>query len=185
MSQWRKFEFQPDKFRELVLHLAEQSSKDGRFGSTKLNKLLYYIDTRSFLVLGAPMTGATYRHLPAGPVPYPILETRRQLVDAGHAHLDYKPYFNRTQERLVADRAANMNLFSQRELEIIDVILEELWDYNASELSVMSHEELGWKLTGDYEEIPYELSWVSPDPLTLEQIERGKEIAAAHGLLSD
>jgi uncharacterized phage-associated protein len=181
MDESKHFEFDSEKFQELVLYLAKRSETDDRFGSTKLNKLLYYIDTRSYLELGSPMTGAMYRHLRAGPAPYELLKIRSRLIDAGHAHLEYRPYFNHMQDRLVADREPKLSLFSSEELEIVDSVISQLWDYNGAQLSAFSHLELGWQITEENEEIPYELAFISSGPLSLDQIEMGKRIAGTEG----
>ena len=182
--EWRQFTLDPEKFRELVLYIAKRSIDDPRFGATKLNKLLYYIDTRSFLELGQPITGAVYRRLPAGPVPPAIQNVKKELVDAGAARLERRPYFNYYQERLVPLRDADMSLFDPNEMQIVNEIIEQLWDYNGTELSNISHEEWGWQLAGNYEVIPYELAWMSPEPVPIEAIEYGLDLASKHGRMN-
>ena len=182
--EWRQFTLNEEKFRELVLYIAHRSQNDWRFGATKLNKLLYYIDTRSYVEHGTPITGATYRHLPAGPVPSAILEAKRQLIDSGHAEIVYRPYFNYHQERLVPQREPKTYLFTAVELALVDDVITQLWEYNGTELSDFSHKEWGWQLTDNYEDIPYELVWLSKERLTIEDIEHGRAIAAKLGNLS-
>lgn len=183
--EWRQFTLDPNSFRELVLYITQQSIDDPRFGATKLNKLLYYIDTRSFLELGQPITGAEYRRLPAGPVPPAILNAKKELVDAGAARIERRPYFNYYQERLVPLRDADVSLFSSNELKIVDEIIEQLWEYNGTELSNISHNEWGWQLAGNYEVIPYELAWMSPEPVPIEAIEHGLRLASKHSLMNE
>ena len=179
------FKFNSNKFNELVLYIAYRSEEDPRFGATKLNKLLYYMDTRSYLDLGYPITGATYRHLQAGPVPTAIVDTKRQLVDAGDAKIEERPYFNYYQERLMALRDGDITLFMPEELKIINGMIEQLWEYNGTELSSFSHKDWGWRLTSPGEDIPYELAWMSPEPITLEDVEYGLQVARRHDLGSD
>ena len=106
-------DFNEHKFRELILHVARQSQDDPRFGATKLNKLLFYIDFGSYRMLGAPVTGATYQHLPAGPAPRQFLAERRYLVDSGDAAIEICDYFTGTQARIVPQRDPDMSLFCQ------------------------------------------------------------------------
>ena len=182
--QWRKFDLDSHKFSELILYIAKRSEDDPRFGATKLNKLLYYMDTRSYLELGHPITGATYRRSQQGPVPFDVVQAKRQLVDAGHAKIEWRPYFNYRQERLVALRDADISCLNEQERQIVDDVLEQLWDYNGAELSGISHKEWGWQITGNYEDIPYELAWLSSEPVPIEAIERGLQIAKEHGLMN-
>lgn len=178
------FVFNTEKFRELSLYLAHESQKDPRFGATKLNKLFFYIDFGCYKLLGTPATGATYQHLPAGPAPREWLETKKLLEDCGDASTERRGYFSGVQERLVANREPNMSIFSPEEMEIIDDVIQEFWSYNARRISQHSHEEWAWRVTEDYEDMPYQLAWVSSDPLTPEQIQAGYDLAEKANLLT-
>jgi len=73
-------------------------------------------------------------------------------------------------------------IFSKREKEIVNRIIEEFKDLTGSELSDISHKEFGWRLTKLGETIHYRTAWLSRSPLTEEQIEFGRKVAARHGL---
>ena len=176
--------FNKDKLRELVLHVADLSKSDPRFGATKLNKLLFYMDFGTYRLLGTPITGATYQHYPQGPVPKELADTRSILIDCGDAEMEYRPYFTGTQERIVPHREADLDFFSKQELSIVRDVVEEFWTYNARGISDYSHEEWAWKVTADLEDIPYYTAWVSSEPLTAEQVEKGRAIAASLGLVT-
>ena len=177
-----EIEFNAHKFHELMLYIAERSETDPRFGATKLNTLLFYIDFGGYRVLGAPVAGATYQHLPAGPAPREMLTARRYLLDSGAASMEIRSYFASTQERLKPRRDADLRVFSPQERTIIDNVIDEFWNYNARSISAHSHEEWGWRVTKDFDDIPYSSAWVSSDPLTPDQVMRGREVAAEHGL---
>ena len=134
-------------------------------------------------MLGAPITGATYQHLPAGPAPRQLLNARRYLLDSGTAVMEPREYFSGNQARLVPQRPADRSAFTPRELEIIDSVIAEFWPFNGRQISKYSHDEWGWKVTEDFEDMPYYLAWVSSGPLTIDQIEEGHEIAKAYGFL--
>ena len=63
------FEFEPDKFRELIVYICKKSEGDPTFGAVKLNKILYYADFAAYRILGKPITGAQYQKLREGPAP--------------------------------------------------------------------------------------------------------------------
>ena len=176
----KAIEFNVSKFQELILYLAHKSEDDPRFGATKLNKLLFYTDFGSYRMLGKPVTGATYQHLPAGPAPRQFLDAKRYLVDSGHAALEIRPYFAGAQDRLVPKRDADLSEFSPEEIEIADSVIDEFWDYNARRISEYSHQEWAWISTSDFEDIPYYRAWVSSEILTPEQIEEGQKVAEQH-----
>ena len=179
-----QIEFNAKKFQELAMHLAKLSEDDPRFGSTKLNKLLFYIDFGSYKLLGTPVTGATYQHLPAGPAPREWLPAKKILEDSGRAVVEERPYFFGVQKRLVAHKEADLSVFSDGELQIIGDVVREFWHSNARQISDFSHQEWAWSVTEDLEDMPYQLAWVSADPLTPEQVEAGRQIAQEAGLLA-
>jgi antitoxin SocA-like protein len=84
-----------EKFRELILLIAEWCQSDPRFGATKLNKLLYHADFSSFLTNGVPITGQEYFALPQGPAPRrlkPITESMKKKEEelaAGTVTVEY------------------------------------------------------------------------------------------------
>jgi hypothetical protein len=51
----REFEWRPGRFKDAVLYIAEQLADDPTFGSTKLNKILYFSDTAAYRKLGRPI----------------------------------------------------------------------------------------------------------------------------------
>lgn len=170
------------KFREAIVYIASKCSEDKRFGSTKLNKILYYSDFSAYRKLGHSVTGAEYKHLSEGPAPRELLEVRADLIEDGSIEIQKRSYFNSVQHRIVATRDADVGVFHDDELAILDEVIESLWDMNARQVSDMSHNEIGWRVTDENETIPYRTAWLSARPLTPEQIERGKEVAKRNGL---
>jgi hypothetical protein len=173
------------KFQELILYIAQQSEADPRFGATKLNKLLFYSDFGAYRLLGEPITGATYFRLPAGPAPKQFLDARSALIREEGVTMQRRRYYAGVQERIVPLRTPNTEAFSDEELEIVDQVVDDFWDYNASRISDYSHKEWAWLVTEDYSDIPYSLAWVSVnEPLSQPQVERGRSIAQALGYVT-
>src|ERR1039458_8064113 len=104
-------EFDPEKFTELVLYVADQSADDPGFGATKLNKILFFSDFLSYAQRGKSITGAVYQKLPYGPAPRPLVPIQEQLVASGDADLVPADRFGHVQKRLVARRDPNVDLF--------------------------------------------------------------------------
>lgn len=174
-------QFNQAKFSELLLYVAERSEDDVRFGATKLNKILYFSDFLAYGMWGESITGATYRRLPRGPAPREILSVREQLIDAGKAILKESQYFNYPQHRLVAVKETDRSLFNGAELALVDQVIAALKDRNASEVSELSHCEIGWELVDDYEDIPYSTVFLSSDPPTTADQSRALALAGEYG----
>jgi uncharacterized phage-associated protein len=146
---------------ELVLYIAERSEDDPRFGATKLNKILYFSDFKAFGILGKPITGATYVRMERGPVPHELPETLDRMEREGDIERHERRYFNYVQKVVRAGRQSEAEaLLSDREIEIVDTVLAELRYLNASQVSALSHLEVGWRVARPLEPIPYETVYI-------------------------
>lgn len=162
--------FDRHKLRELVLHIAEASETDPRFGATKLNSLLYFSDFEAFGILGRPITGATYRKLDRGPVPIELLSVLSELEREGEVTRIQRRYLHLTQKRVLPLRSPDLSAFSGAEIAIVDSVIHELRAGNAAQAPALSHIEVGWQIAGDGEVIPYHSVYLSDrHPTTREQ----------------
>jgi len=175
--------YSAEKLRELIVYSAEKSRDDPTFGSVKLNKILYYADFYAYRTLGAPISGAEYQRLPEGPAPRWLLTDRHDLLADGSIEIEHRQVFNHVQQRVVPKRPVRPGVLSEREIALVDEVIAALRFMNARQVSDMSHEELGWRLVGDRETIPYRTAFLSAEPLTQHQIERGLEVARRHELV--
>lgn len=170
--------FDDRKFKELLLHIAERSVDDARFGKTKLNKILFYIDFLAYQNLGSPVTGASYQRRPMGPVPKEIAATRAALEASEEARASFVPYMGYSQERVVALRSANLDVFTSQELEIINNVIDTLWAQTGTAVSELSHKEPGWLLANERDTIPYESVFIGNREMTAGDIEGGQRLWA-------
>lgn len=174
--------FPDERFRELILYLAHTSESDPKFGSTKLNKLLFFCDFLAFRSLGHSITEQEYQKLPYGPAPRAIKPVCQKLLDAGDCVVRHEDHHGYEQKRLIALREANLGLFSSQEIDLIRDVVEELWNSNASEVSELSHQFLGWQAAAEGETIPYETGLLSaPMPLSEEEEDWARQMVEAHG----
>lgn len=163
--------FKPQKFRELVLFVAAESESDPHFGATKLNKILYFSDFHAFGLLGTAITGATYVRMDRGPVPREMLPALREMEAEGAIAREERRYFHLLQKRVVARQDADLSVFSESELEIVRNVLAELRHMNASQVSALSHLEVGWQHTPPNGVISYGKVYISNRPLSAREVE--------------
>jgi hypothetical protein len=150
------------KLKELILYIAARSADDSNFGAVKLNKLLYYCDFRAYQELGTPITGVQYVRRQEGPAPRRLLPVRRAMEEGNEILLWKKPLpgqYN-PQDRVVPRREANLDLFSSREVALIDSVIQECWSKTGTQLSEETHQVVGWRLATEGEEIPYETAFI-------------------------
>ena len=158
--------FDMERFKELMVFVADTCIGDPTFGAVKLNKILYFADFMAYRVLGKSMTGATYFKLPEGPAPRQLLKARDELIAERRVEIEQQPYFNGVQKRVVIIGAGpNTEEFSPAEQDIVGSVAQFFEGKTAREVSDFSHLQPGWILANDREDIPYETAWLSSDPI--------------------
>jgi hypothetical protein len=148
------------KLKELVIFIASRSQDDSRFGSTKLNKLLFFADFLAYVKLGKAITNHVYMRLPNGPAPKAMLPIIKQMISSQSLAVQERDHYGRTQKVPIALREANLKLFSSEEIAIVTEVLDAFRKNNAKGISSLSHQFDGWRLAEDREIIPYETALV-------------------------
>ncbi|MEX0782129.1 MAG: Panacea domain-containing protein [Dehalococcoidia bacterium] len=177
-------DYDAERFRRLALYIASRSANDTTFGKTKLAKILFYSDFVAYTKLGDSITGATYSKFPRGPFPRVMGKELEQIQRCGAGVVARADYFGKPQERLVPLTEVDPNLFSAAEISIVEQVIEELRESDASSVSELSHLDPAWLYVDDMAPIPYELAWVSDAAPSEEVIRIGQEAAARLGLLN-
>ena len=181
--EWRKFDFQSRKFKELMLYFSKRGLDEGLvIGSTKLNKLLFFTDFRAYAELGSPVTGATYQKLTWGPAARQLLPMRDEMLRDGEVRFRDRADDD-LNDVLVPISAPHVDeVLSEAQRRIADEVFEELRPFNATASSDYSHlKSAGWNVMDFKEDIPYESVFVLTDPPPPEAIELGRELAAKYG----
>lgn len=166
------------KFRELILYIVSRHEADRDFGTARLYKTLFYADFGAYVLIGRPITGRDYIKMPHGPMPDRVAEVIEKLVRNGDAAIERRNRDGFVQKRMIALRDPHLDLFSAREIALVDRVIEELRGIEATRDSDIAHRFIGWQLARDGEVIPYNSSWVVPRKLTPEEIAYGLQLAA-------
>lgn len=146
--------FDREKFKRLVHYVIAQVGSHEGFGATKLNKVLWFVDARQWVLTGQSVTGATYIRKEFGPVPEQIALVRTELEREG-AIKCFQPKAAYEGWRFKALKPADPNAFSSEELQLIRIWIKTVdEDHTASSISEMSH-DYGWEIAAMGEELPY------------------------------
>lgn len=79
---------------------------------------------------------------------------------------------------MTVSTGADKRVFSSDELAIIDSVIAELRQYDASGTSEYSHERSpGWNLVEIGETIPYRTAFISTESIPNEDVERARQLA--------
>ncbi len=169
--------FNQNKMRELILYLAQAEKGDYTFGRVKLAKLLYYADMSAYVLLGAPITGATYMKRKEGPAAREFVPLRDQMLGIGDAREVPTNYPNgHVGQRLEALRDPNIDLFDEKELKIADEVVERYRGWSGTQLSIESHKEIGWRVADMDAVIPYQHFYLAPS-VSRAEYEKALEVA--------
>lgn len=76
----QEVEFDAARMRALTLYVCRRCSRFQRFGTTKLNTILWYADFEHYRRFGRAITGATYVRQPDGPVARELSATLHDMT---------------------------------------------------------------------------------------------------------
>lgn len=145
--------FDLEKFENMILYILKKM--DGVF-KTKLNKLLWYCDSRYFKQSTISISGAKYIHLPYGPVPdnYDLFLWKLQgQKKVGVEEVIWNDSISG--EKMYSLVEANTSFFNENELKTIDYVIDSVGYLTAGQISDKSHNEDGYKKTGTSDVISY------------------------------
>jgi uncharacterized phage-associated protein len=167
------------RLTEIILYIAQKCGDNARFGAIKLNKVLFYADFYAYAITGKPITGSEYRRLQLGPVPARLVPIRNAMVEKGDIRVVHDQHFGFRQTRIVPLRKPRLDIFSATEIEIVNDVIEHLWDQSAKQVSDESHLK-PWQVAGHRGQIPYEAVFLSDEgPTQYDQI-RAQELIREH-----
>ena len=143
------------KFTELVMFVAERLRGDRAGGATKLNKVLFFSEFTHIRRHHAVISGCEFQKLDHGPAPRQLLPVRRRLLENNEAELIEEDFLGRPQHRLVPRRPVDEGVFADDELKTVIDVLDQLQGLTGTQVSELSHQEPGWRLTEVGETISY------------------------------
>lgn len=132
-----------NKLTEMVVYFAHESP----CYKTKMNKLLFYADFKSFQSTGYPISGARYKAIPYGPVPNKFETLYEKLATDDVIDSFYEKLENGSQKDYLKgreDRPFDAQYFSVEELKILKTVADTFRDYSPTKIVGISHKELGW-----------------------------------------
>lgn len=172
-----------DKFAELLLHVASRLQGDRAGGATKLNKVLFFVEFTHLRRHHQVVSGCQFQKLPHGPAPHQLLPVRRRLIDSGAAELIEEDFLGRPQHRLMPKRDADLTWFTDEEMQTVEDVLAQLEGMTGTQVSELSHQEPGWRLTEIGETIPFSTAFLDfPQTATPTSERLSQSVAERYGL---
>jgi hypothetical protein len=176
---------QQSRVKQLILYVASKCATATYFGAIKLNKIIWKADYESFAKRRVPITGREYRRRYFGPALFEMPPIHREMLSEGLIRLELRDYGDDVVEkRTVALVEPNMSLFTDEDIAYVDAAIRYYWEMTGTETSDDSH-GAAWRTRQDGDPMPYELAFLSDEPLDLPHIMHVEELIYAKGWVSE
>ncbi len=114
---------------------------------TKLNKLLFYADFEMYKQTGYSISGVKYKAIQMGPVPNNFNSIFEYMANKAEVDICYANFHDgRTGEQFKpnAKRQFNSDLFTKKELKILELIVKRFENISTKKIIEISHMEKAW-----------------------------------------
>ena len=166
---------QISKFKNVLLYILERCAGKPNVGETVLYKLLYFSDFNYYEIYEEHLTGAKYRKLPYGPVPQKLDSIINKMIDDKQMQRIKTEYHDKPQTRYIPLVKADLTELKASEKDVIDKVIEQMSDWNATTISDYSHGDLPWKASEDGEMIRYNLAFYRRPPYSVRVYEEDEQ----------
>jgi hypothetical protein len=148
-------QFDRDKLKALLHYVVWRAGDKGDFGATKLYKVLWFSDARSYVLFGEPITGESYVREKFGPMPRHALSVIQELVDDSAIRVWKETHFDLPIRRFHSLRTPDRLSLDARQREIVEHWIKHIADeHTATSISEESH-DYAWEIAKLGEELPY------------------------------
>jgi hypothetical protein len=122
----------------------------------------------------------SYKKLPFGPAPAAYARIQDEMLRDRMIRIVRRQVYDQSRQRVLPLQDPDYELFTAREISIVDGWIRFFWNKTAKEVSEYSHGK-AWALAGESELIPYEAVFISDAPITYDEVARAKELASQYG----
>jgi hypothetical protein len=150
------------KLKEAIHYICRRmATRCELLGAVKLQKILWYVDVRSYGVTGKTVTAAAFVKGTYGPYTLAATPAIRELVREGRLHVDTEQYHDNEKARLIGKGETKKAVLSTRELGWLEEVTKDICEcHTAASISEKSHGPI-WQMAAFGEEIPFEATAVS------------------------
>jgi transcriptional regulator with XRE-family HTH domain len=160
-------ELRASKFKNVLLYILENCAGKPNIGETVLNKLLYFCDFNFYELYEEHLTGARYKKMSFGPVPYAMNNLINQMIEKGQLKRVKAEYHGLSQTRFLPLEKADLLNMSAAEKTVIDHVIQQMSDWNANKISDYSHKDIPWLATKEGDFISYNLAFYRELPYSV------------------
>jgi len=160
-----------EKFKQILLYIAQEVGGKPNVGMTVLYKLLYFIDFDYYEKYEEQLMGLTYFKNTHGPTPREFVRVIEEMKEKEEITEAKNKYFSHDQKKFLPLISPDLSQLSAQELEIIDSVLARYSDKSAIELSSLSHKDMPWAVAEKGEDLKYEHVFYRPEEFSVREYE--------------
>ena len=173
------------RLRQLILHVSIRCATARYFGAVKLNKIIWRADFSSFASRRVPVTGRAYLRQQFGPALKEMLPVHKEMLRDGAISVERRDFgAGMVEQRTIAIDKANLSFFDAVDLSFVDESIEHYWEMTGTETSDESH-GVAWRTRGNGDPMPYELAFLSDEPLDTAHLRRIEKLIYENGWISE
>jgi hypothetical protein len=173
------------RLRQIILYVACKCQGARYFSAIKLNKIIWKADFDAYAARKLPVTGRKYRRQKFGPALREMLPVHREMLRDGAIRIERRDFGDDVVEhRTIAIDQPNMRLFTAEDLAFVDAAIRHYWDMTGMETSDESH-GVAWKTRNNGDPMPYELAFLSDEPLDSQHLRRVEDLIYDKGWISE
>jgi len=147
-----------EKYKNAILYFVENMD-EYELGTTKLAKLLYYLDFLNHRDRGKTITEADHYKQRYGPVPQDFFEIIKELREEEAIDIQRKKLEDgRETDIYTAHKEPDEGAFNSEEIELMRNLIEKYKDWKTDLLVAKTHSELPWRKTGWGAELDLDLA---------------------------
>ncbi len=157
-----------EKFKEVLLYILNKVGSKPNIGETVIYKLLYFIDFDFYEKYEEQLIGATYIKNRFGPTPIEFKKIADRM-EGKEIERIRSTYFAHPQTKYLPLRKPDLSELKATEIQVIDDVLCRLSDWNATQISEYSHNDIPWLTTEEGKPIEYESVFYRTAPYSVRE----------------
>jgi len=147
-----------NKYDNAILYFT-QNCNNKYLGTTKLNKLLYYLDFLSYRDRQDTVTGDIYRHLDFGPVPKNVTDKLQNLKGIGAIDIQESLYKDTKTVNFTLNSEPDMTVFDDYETQMLGLINKTFKYWETKKIVDQTHLEAPWLYSNMFDDVDFEYAY--------------------------
>ena len=152
-----------EKMKQVIHYIVHKCQDKPNFGKTVLYKLMYFSDFNHYEIYETLITDEVYIRLDNGPAPSHFESLCDELKNENKINNKKVPVYDRERDLHFSLEEPDTSLLNEKELEVIDTVIEDLSDMNATQISEYSHGDKPWRVARLYEALDPEFVFYRSD----------------------